>query len=253
MAARRLGSLRPAAQESPASWRHRLLGALPQSWATAWRVQRARRASGWLAGTALNPDLAQRLDVAGRSAEQFDQSPQYDTPLSARYRILKPGRSLLGSLVAELGAGEAIDVRDPTSDVRVLSFCLGLPDRLYTDPASGLDRMVVRAAMAGRLPDDVRLNRRRGRQAADLVLRLRAERDVVEACLDRLENSPAAGYVSLPALRAAWANALSSDSPPALAGAASVLARGLMAGLFVVNNQAWASPAQPSTTGGLYA
>jgi asparagine synthase (glutamine-hydrolysing) len=95
--------------------------------------------------------------------------------------------------------------------------------------------------MAGRLPDDVRLNRRRGLQAADLVLRLRAERDAVEACLDRLEHSPAAGYVSLPALRGAWATALSQDSPQALIDAVSVLTRGLMAGLFIVGNAAWSA------------
>jgi asparagine synthase (glutamine-hydrolysing) len=94
--------------------------------------------------------------------------------------------------------------------------------------------------MAGRVPDEVRLNRRRGHQAADLPVRLRAERDAMEATLNDLEHSAAAGYVSLPALRRAWATTQTDDSPESLRAAATVLTRGLMAGLFVVRNQAWA-------------
>jgi asparagine synthase (glutamine-hydrolysing) len=101
--------------------------------------------------------------------------------------------------------------------------------------------MVIRAAMAGRLPDEVRLNRRRGRQAADLVVRLRAEREAVEACLDELASSGAAGVVNLPALRRAWANVLAHDNPAALVDAVNLITRGLMAGLFGLRNEAWRS------------
>jgi asparagine synthase (glutamine-hydrolysing) len=235
------GRLQPAGQETAVRWRQRLLLALPRAWGTAVRVARARRAERWRDNTALNPDLARRLDVAGRSSEQFALEAASLTPLGARFRILGPGASLLGSRAAEWSAAEGLEARDPTLDVRVLAFCLGIPDRLFMDPASGLDRMVIRAAMAGRLPDEVRLNRRRGRQAADLVVRLRREREAVEACLAELEAGPAAGYVSLPALRRSWAAVQAHDDPPALAAAITVLTRGLMAGRFVHRNAAWRS------------
>jgi asparagine synthase (glutamine-hydrolysing) len=235
------GRLQPAGQEARLGWRRSLLLALPRRWGAALRVLRVRRAEPWRASTALNPDLARRLDVAGRSAAQFELSPSDLTPLAARYRILRPGESLLGALMAEWGAAEAVDVRDPTVDVRVLTFCLGIPDRLFMDPGTGLDRMVIRAAMAGRLPDEVRLNPRRGRQAADVVPRLRRERDAVEACLAELAAGPAAGYVSLPALRQAWSTVQAHDDPAALIAAIAVLTRGLMAGRFVQRNEAWRS------------
>ncbi len=237
------GQLRPSPAEGPPGWRRQLLYRLPRAWATGLRVAQARRAEAWRSRTALHPDLARRLDVAGRSAEQFAVDPRETTPLAARYRILKPGRSILGALVTESSAPDGIESRDPSVDLRVITFCLGVPDHLFTDPATGLDRMVIRAAMAGRVPDEVRLNRRRGHQAADLPLRLRRERDAVEATLDELEHSAAAGYVSLPALRRAWATAQTEESPDALRAAATVLTRGLMAGLFVLRNRDWAAAA----------
>ena len=58
-----------------------------------------------------------------------------------------------------------------------------MPDRIFVDSQSGLDRWLIREAMAGTLPDDVRLNRQRGLQAADLVPRLRASAAEVETAL----------------------------------------------------------------------
>jgi asparagine synthase (glutamine-hydrolysing) len=79
----------------------------------------------------------------------------------------------------------------------------------------------------------VRLNRRRGRQAADLVPRLRTSADEVERALTEIENGPGAEYVSVPAMRAVWRRVGAEDSPHTLKLAVTVLTRGIMAGLFV--------------------
>jgi asparagine synthase (glutamine-hydrolysing) len=92
---------------------------------------------------------------------------------------------------------------------------------------------LIREAMKGRLPDEVRLNRRRGRQAADLVPRLRACADEVEAALDEIANGPGAAYVSAPGLRQAWDKIKVEDCFESLRLAVAVLTRGIMAGLFV--------------------
>jgi asparagine synthase (glutamine-hydrolysing) len=45
--------------------------------------------------------------------------------------MLNPGRSILGTITAELGARFGVDVRDPTADVRVLGFTPSVPTRLH--------------------------------------------------------------------------------------------------------------------------
>jgi asparagine synthase (glutamine-hydrolysing) len=61
--------------------------------------------------------------------------------------------------------------RDPTNDLRVINFCLSLPEDQFVQ--SGLDRALIRRATVKMLPDSVRLNQRiRGIQGADCVHRM---------------------------------------------------------------------------------
>ncbi|WP_077065142.1 asparagine synthase-related protein [Gracilibacillus massiliensis] len=62
--------------------------------------------------------------------------------------------------------------RDPTNDLRVIQFCLSLPDDQFVN--NGMDRALIRNATKGYLPDKVRLNQRvRGIQAADWLDRMK--------------------------------------------------------------------------------
>ncbi|MFC3884757.1 lasso peptide isopeptide bond-forming cyclase [Bacillus songklensis] len=61
--------------------------------------------------------------------------------------------------------------RDPTNDLRVIRFCLSVPEEQYVQ--NGLDRALVRRSAEKFLPDKVRLNQRiRGIQGADWVHRM---------------------------------------------------------------------------------
>ncbi|MFN7250070.1 MAG: asparagine synthase-related protein [Anaerobacillus sp.] len=61
--------------------------------------------------------------------------------------------------------------RDPSNDIRVISFCLAVPEEQYS--IEGLDRSLVRRATKGYLPDKVRMNYKvRGVQSADLINRM---------------------------------------------------------------------------------
>jgi asparagine synthase (glutamine-hydrolysing) len=115
----------------------------------------------------------------------------------------------------------------------VLSYCLSLPERILFDSRTKMDRMLIRAAMKGQLPDDVRLNRKRGLQAADLPFRLRADRDAMEACLDDLQHGPATDYLNMKRLRHSWSVVLERDDEDAYREASVVLLRAIMVGLFV--------------------
>jgi asparagine synthase (glutamine-hydrolysing) len=123
-------------------------------------------------------------------------------------------------------------VRDPTLDKRVMAYTLAVPDPIF-DSSDGADRWMMRAAMAGLLPDEVRLNRKRGRQSADLAGRLLASRDEVEAALVAVDAAPANAYVDAAKMRQAWAAVQAEATALATHRAGTILLRGLLAGLFL--------------------
>jgi asparagine synthase (glutamine-hydrolysing) len=95
-----------------------------------------------------------------------------------------------GNPHAGLLAGWQIDRRDPTADVRLIEFCLGIPTEQFL--YDGVPRALARRALADRLPRTVLDETRSGRQAADWHERLTAVRDRVAAQLRRFDSCPPA-------------------------------------------------------------
>ncbi len=195
------------------------------------RIARARIPADWYRGSAIHPELVRRTDLTERVLQE--RVSLLVTGLEQRFAVLKPGRLNGGANQALLGAAHGLEIRDPTADVRVIEFVLSVPDSVFTDSATGTDRWLIREAMRGRLPDLVRLNTRRGQQAADLVPRLRASAAEVEATLDELERGPSAEFVDVAHMRTAWAVISDENTPRAFRLAVSVLTRGIMGGLHV--------------------
>lgn len=76
-----------------------------------------------------------------------------------------------GTIASKLSARYGLWERDPTSDLRVVRYCLAIPFDQYMK--NGIGRSLVRRATAEDLPDQVRLNdRKRGYQGADWVHRM---------------------------------------------------------------------------------
>ena len=79
--------------------------------------------------------------------------------------------NVTGTSAAKVSLRYGMWDRDPTSDLRVIQFCLSLPDDQFVN--NGLDRALIRKATKGYLPDKVRLNQKvRGVQAADWLYRM---------------------------------------------------------------------------------
>ena len=203
---------------------------LPSEFTTAIR-QRKIGTKAWFYNSAIRLDFARRVNIFDRRISDQRIRP-VRTPVKLRSRMIS-GRGLVGALNAELGKAFGLEILDPTADVRVLEFTFSIPDRIFMEPGSGLDRWLIRAAMQGQLPDEVRLNRRRGRQAADLVLRLRANAAEVESTLDELAKGPAAEYVDIEKMQQTWKMVQTEDTVEAFRRSATVLMRGIMAGLCV--------------------
>jgi asparagine synthase (glutamine-hydrolysing) len=89
---------------------------------------------------------------------------------------------------------------DPTADQRLVEFCLAIPPEQFF--WQGESRSLVRRMMQGLLPEAVRLERRKGLQAADWSRRAMAAKDDIAAEIDRLERHPlASACLDLPRLR----------------------------------------------------
>jgi asparagine synthase (glutamine-hydrolysing) len=96
-------------------------------------------------------------------------------------------------------AGWGIDRRDPTSDRRLVEFCLAVPTEQYL--RDGVPSSLLRRAMHARLPPVVLDEHRKGLQFADWhesVTResMLAEIDHLSAC------GPVAEWLDIPRLRA---------------------------------------------------
>jgi asparagine synthase (glutamine-hydrolysing) len=210
--------------------KNELRSVLPPAWLDCWRKFRTSGTYIWK-NSAINPVFANRLRL--QKLRQSDSSGRSLNPLEQRLSILMPGRSILGSFQATLGAAYSMEIRDPTADARLIEFCLSVPDHIYMDPKSGIDRWLIREAMTGRLPDEVRLNRRRGRQAGDLVPRLRTYSHDVEEALDEISSGPGMEYVDIHYMRNVWKMIQSNNTHESFMMAIKVLTRGIESGLFV--------------------
>ena len=191
----------------------------------------------WSDFSAISPALARRLRLLDlvRLDESLSGLRYPRNPLEMRMLVIKPN-GMIGAFYAQTGAAWNMEIRDPTGDARVIKYCFSVPDRVYLDPIRKERRCLIRKAMAGIMPDEVRLNRVRGRQAADLAPRLRADVHEMEDCLNRLHGSlRAREYIDLNLLRQVWNEIRFEDSMRSFRKASVILTRGICAGLFVMN------------------
>lgn len=133
----------------------------------------------------------------------------------------------------EAGSCFQMEVRDPTADVRLLEFCMGIPNEQYK--CNGRERMLIRRAMDGILPDTVRWNPIRGRQAADAVLRIFRQREEISQALTILKSSQTVTkYVDMDSMMHAWDVLQSDNIDSALVFNAAFL-RAINTGLFLLS------------------
>jgi len=180
-----------------------------------------------------NPQWARSLAAAqGMKANRRDPVLASFDPRQAHIKRMSITRNA-GAIWAETGPAYGLEVRDPTMDKRLMEFCLAIPEAQYR--LDGQDRALIRRAMKGLLPDEVRLNTRRGLQAADLGYRLLAELPQAQALMARLERSELARRVlDLPKMNSLL-DALQKDVNIKTTDACrAVLLNGMMAGMFLL-------------------
>jgi len=203
---------------------------------SAWvaRFNNPDRVAPWQVHSAIRPEFAAATGVDAR-ARRTGHDFLYRRQRGRRERLtmLTPvdfrGESYAGVL-----AGYGIEMRDPTSDLDVVNFCLGVPVEQYL--VEGIGRSLLRRAMWGLSPPEILTNRRHGAQAPDWFAKLERRRPAMEADIAELARSTLARKsIDLDRMRTAVENWPSGNWPEInkLVEYESVLPRGLTVGRFV--------------------
>jgi len=146
----------------------------PSPFVTPRIVRWARRPSH----SAIKAQFAKDMQVIDRAQQDCEKNPAKlgSIALLNRMRPIANTESN-GEWQAAMLALCGVDTRDPTADLDVVEFCLGIPDEQYL--AEGIDRSLVRRAMWGLLPQSVLAKRKRGIQAADWFGKLSRAKEIL--------------------------------------------------------------------------
>lgn len=133
--------------------------------ARPWRRAPGRQSEvdEWLATTALRADLRGRVDLAEVTA-RIVAGPREYAPIGVL------GQAAGAEFRVACDAWYGVNSIDPTGDIRVLEVAAAQP--AWVRRSDGMGRAACRAAMAGVLPDSIRLRSARGIQLPDWLDRM---------------------------------------------------------------------------------
>ena len=154
-----------------------------------WMPVRARHAIDRLRGqsTATHEYSMIRREFARKHDLGLMTMGQRHARLESRALRLLPVRAFdFGPFASAFRRLTGVAMTDPTGDRRVIEYCLSVPVEYCCE--KGVPRSLIRNAMLGRLPEQVRTERRKGLQAADFSLHFEAERAEALAELARMRQ-----------------------------------------------------------------
>lgn len=136
------------------------------------------RAANCVRGSLISPEFARRISLADR-LRTLDRTFQRERGLIPDYQqecasAIHPNMTAGRERYDRVAAASAVEPRDPFLDRRVVAFCLTLPGAQRQE--GGWSKVILRRAMAGRLPDAVRWRRGRSHLGLSFVTSLMGAR-----------------------------------------------------------------------------
>jgi asparagine synthase (glutamine-hydrolysing) len=190
------------------------------------------RIAPWQDHAVIRPDFAKATRVDERAPE-VGHDFLYRLRPGERSAGLTPV-DYVGDWQAAEKATTGVEVRDPTADMDVVSYCFGVPPEQYL--IEGIDRSLIRRAMWGLLPEMVLTNRLSGLQSADWYEKLERRRDQLAREIAELASSPLARRaIDLARLQRSVANWPTGDwhTRPIIQEYQLALTRGVAGGRFL--------------------
>lgn len=166
----------------------------------------------------IHPDLAARTDVYSKLQAYDIDSNGFTSPSNIFETRKKHFEqtfvwSLNGTCGTKSSLRYAVWNRDPSNDLRVIKFCLSVPENQTVK--DGMDRALIRRSTKGLLPDKVRLNQRvRGVQGADGIHRMVPDWHSFIEELQKLADDPQiSSYINIPVVKEAIARIEGTTRP----------------------------------------
>lgn len=184
----------------------------------------------------IHPDWADGMQVRERAEDMgfVTSFRKASSTLALRRAMLSGTSNEGGDLELAFKLIHNIERRDALRYRPLIEFCLGIPDDQYL--RDGQSRWLARRLLKGRVPDMVRLERRRGDQAADWHLRMSREREALLDEVEQLAGDPVmASRLNLAAIRDVLIN-WPAETPlkgPQLTRARLAVSRGLTTARFI--------------------
>ncbi len=133
--------------------------------------------SPWMEGSMIGDSFARRTRLKSHILESGWYPPRYKkgNMQEIQSTLLNPKFNQAGRYHANALFHYGVESLDPTMDKRVIQFCLSLPDSVYINNEES--RRLVRHGLKQFVPEEVIANRRRGQQAADVILRMHHQKE----------------------------------------------------------------------------
>jgi asparagine synthase (glutamine-hydrolysing) len=192
-------------------WEYGCRPVIPQKYKWIWRRMRGRAQFRELSNSIVNPAFAKRVDLTERRRALLEK--QASSAVTARQEHWQGLNSGLLPYVLEMADKAAcafsIDPRYPFCDRRLVEFCLAIPASQKL--RNGWTRMIMRRAMAGILPNEVRWRAGKANLSPNFQLRLlHAHKELLERVIMK-DPSVIAEYVDVPSLQKVYSRYLSQQ------------------------------------------
>ena len=152
----------------------------------------------YLRNELITPDLIESIMETPHEITHAPSTPLGD-PHQLRQQLIHRQTIMMDIVHSQSGGLSGRQQYDPTLDIKVIEFCLGLPNDQFARLSR--KRLLIKRAMTGRLPNEVLWNKKRGLQGADFNHRLLQQKDEILEAIRKLEKDPAVcHYVNLPKL-----------------------------------------------------
>lgn len=144
----------------------------------------------WRLDSPISLELEKRINLQEvfRQNEPLKLFPENDFPSAYRCSIMEPYNNIGGLIHQQLGFEYNLHLTDPTTDKQLMLYCFSIPDKFFRNDS--YDRLLIRTAMKSILPDEVRLNRKRGLQGADNPDRVKRDYQEILNTLNEFNKSP---------------------------------------------------------------
>lgn len=216
-------------------WRHVILPLITPHSVKSFIQHKKKGQLPFLEYSAIKKEYAVKNRIQEQMQEE-DHDPYFsktNSPLSTRLKIIKPGSSIVGFLHSQAAAWHDLEMRDPTFDKRLVEFCLSVPDHIYV--SGGKDRLLIRKAFDGLMPDEVLWNTNRGRQAADIGHRVVKFQESGRLMLDEISKSSLCKeMLDIEKMKSIFESLSKEVNSENNSKAGTILLRGITAGLFLL-------------------